>query len=249
MISRTIETNVSDLRKGWDAEASQWIIWARAPGHDSYWRYHREQFFSLLPPPGGLTLDIGCGEGRLARDLKQLGHRLIAIDGSPAMVAAAREADPAMDVRLADAAALPVANGVADLAIAFMSLQDVDDMPKALAEIARVLKPGGRLCLAIVHPMNSAGSFEQPDADARFVIAGDYLDAFHYTDHVERDGLKMTFKSRHRSLETYFLALEDAGLLVEALHEPKQPEHAFTSPRSPRWQRIPLFLHVRARRP
>jgi ubiquinone/menaquinone biosynthesis C-methylase UbiE len=94
-----------------------------------------------LPSPGRQTLDIGCGEGRLARDLKELGHRVVGIDSSPSMVAAAREFDPSMDVRLADAAALPFDDACADLAIAFMSLQDIDDMPAALREAARVLEP------------------------------------------------------------------------------------------------------------
>jgi hypothetical protein len=58
----------------------------------------------------------------------------------------------------------------------------------------------------------------------------------------------MTFHSRHRPLESYFLALEAADLMVEALREPSVPEHAIRSPASRRWQRMPLFLHIRARR-
>jgi SAM-dependent methyltransferase len=241
--------DVAQLSAGWEAEARRWIQWARAPGHDSYWRFHRDQFLPLLPAPGRLTLDIGCGEGRLARDLKQLGHRVIAIDRSPSLVAAARGSDTAMDVRLADATALPLDDGCADLAVAFMSLQDIDDMPAAIREAARVLQPGGRLCLAIVHPINSAGSFEQAAADAPFVIKGDYLHAFHYADTVERDGMTMTFNSRHCPLEAYFRALEQAGLLVEALREPPLPDHAISIGSGRRWQRIPFFLHLRALRP
>src|ERR1700736_3735849 len=77
------------LRDAWDRHAGEWISWAPAPGHDSYWRFHREAFLQLVPPPGRLTLDIGCGEGRLARDLSRLGHQVVGIDASPAMVAAA----------------------------------------------------------------------------------------------------------------------------------------------------------------
>jgi SAM-dependent methyltransferase len=237
------------LSVGWEAEARQWIQWARAPGHDSYWRFHRDQFLRLLPPPGRQTLDLGCGEGRLARDLKELGHRIVGIDSSPSLVAAARESDPSMDVRLADAAALPLDDACADLAVAFMSLQDIDEMPAAIQEAARVLEPGGRFCLAIVHPINSAGSFEEATADGHFVIKGDYLHAFHYADAVERDGLTMTFNSQHRPLEAYFIALEKAGFLVEALREPGLPDHAIVTGTGRRWQRIPYFLHLRALRP
>jgi ubiquinone/menaquinone biosynthesis C-methylase UbiE len=148
-----------DLRERWEAHAKQWIAWARAPGHDSYWRYHRDQFLRLLPPPGRLTVDIGCGEGRLTRHLKALGHAIVGIDSSPSLIAAARGLDPSMDLRVADAAALPLDDASADLAIAFMSLHDIDAMPVAVHEIARILERGGRLCLAIVHPINSAGRF------------------------------------------------------------------------------------------
>ena len=62
--------------------------------------------------------------------------------------------------------------------------------------------------------------------------------------------LSMTFQSaEHRPLQTYFLALEEGGLLVEALREPIVPEHAIVSGKGRRWQRLPLFLHRRARRP
>jgi SAM-dependent methyltransferase len=208
-----------------------------------------DQFLQIVPPPGRRTVDVGCGEGRLSRHLKNLGHDVVGVDASPSLVAAAREFDPSMDIRLADAAALPLDDASADLAIAFMSLQDVDAMHAAIREIARILQPGGRLCLAIVHPVNSAGRFETSDADAPFVIKGNYLSAFAYADTVERDGLTMTFHSQHRPIESYFLALDEAGMLIGALREPRVPDHAINSDGGRRWQRVPLFLHLRALRP
>jgi SAM-dependent methyltransferase len=237
-----------DLQERWEAHAAEWIAWARAPGHDSYWRYHRDQFLQIVPPPGRRTIDAGCGEGRLTRHLKELGHDIVGVDASPTLVAAARESDPSMDIRLASADALPLGDASADLAIAFMSLHDIDAMPAAVREIARILEPGGRLCLAIVHPINSAGTFESSAADAPFIITGDYLGAFTYADKAEQGGLSMTFHSRHRPIESYFMALEEAGFLIEALREPRVPDHAAKSDRSRRWQRLPLFLHLRARR-
>src|SRR2546423_606342 len=141
------------LAAAWEAVAAEWSVWARKPGHDSYWRFHKEPFFALLPPPGRLTIDIGCGEGRVARDLKALGHNVVAVDVSPTMVEFARAADPSMQVIVADAARLPFDDGAADLAIAFMSLQDVDDMPGAIHEAGRVVERGGAFCLSIVHPV------------------------------------------------------------------------------------------------
>ncbi|WP_456771203.1 methyltransferase domain-containing protein [Bradyrhizobium sp. USDA 4369] len=149
----------------------------------------------------------------------------------------------------ADAAALPLADACADLVIAFMSLQDVDGMPAAIGEAARVLRCGGRFCMAIVHPLNSAGRFESLAPDAPFVIKGSYLEAFTSSDTVERDGLSMTFHSAHRPLQSYFAALESAGFLIEALREPSTPEQIITRDSSRRWLRVPLFLHLRCLRP
>jgi len=198
---------------------------------------------------GARPRDIGCGEGRVARDLKALGHNVVAVDVSPTMVEFAKAADPSMKVLVADAARLPFDDSAADLAIAFMSLQDVDDMPGAIREAGRVLERGGVFCLAIVHPINSAGRFESFDPDARFVIDGSYCDAHRYQDSIERDGLRMTFSSRHWPLEAYFSALKSGGFVVEALTEPTVDEASVTERADrARWLRLPLFLDVRARK-
>jgi SAM-dependent methyltransferase len=238
-----------DLARAWREHAAEFIHWARTPGHDSYGRFHRDLFFELLPPPGRRTLDLGCGEGRLARDLMALGHTVAGVDATPAMVEAAREADPAFEVHLADAVALPFSSGVFDLVVAFMSLQDMDDMEGAVRESARVLEAGGRFCLAVVHPINSAGRFEDPGAGSPFTIDGSYLDSSYYADELRRNGLDITFVSAHRPIEVYVDALADAGLLIERLREPPVPEEAVAAPRNRRWQRLPLFLHIRAVKP
>ena len=229
----------------WEGQAEAWVSWARKPGHDTYWRFHRDRFLELVPPPGRLTVDVGCGEGRLARDLKSLGHTVLALDRSPTMVRHAREADPELDVREADAAAIPLDDGQANLVISFMSLMNTDDVGAAVREAARVLEPGGRYCVAITHSLNTAGAFESEEPEAPFVIDGSYFEHVTKEVPVERDGLSMTFLDAHRPLEDYFRALEEAGFLVERVREVADSGVA-APPSALRWRRIPLFLNLRA---
>ncbi len=231
------------LRDAWEVNATQWIAWSRAPGHDSYWRFHRDAFLPLVPSPGRLTLDAGCGEGRLSRDLARLGHRVVGVDGSLTMARAAAEHPEAVKtVVRADAARLPVPAGVIDCVVMFMSLQDIDEMEGAIAESARVLARGGHLVIAITHPANTAGAFEPSSGGSQrpFVIRGSWFERTHRSDTCERDGFTMTFHSQHRPLEAYTEAIARSGFLIERLREVTEPDP------NDKWHRMPLFLHIRA---
>lgn len=94
--------------------------------------------------------------------------------------------------------------------------------------------------MAVIHPINSSGAFESDAPDARFIIQDHYFQVRDYADALERDGLQMTFTSVHWPLQAYAEALEHAGLLIEAIRE---------VPGDARWQRLPLFLDLRARKP
>ena len=243
---RTREDALS-LQNEWTAAAPAWISWARAPGHDSYWRFHRDRFLDLLPSPPLDVLDLGCGEGRLSRDLTALGYRTVGVDIAPDMIAAAREADPGGRYEVADAGKTGLPDASVGLVTAFMSLQDVDDLPAAVAEAARVLRPGGCLCIAIVHPLNSGGKFESLRPDSAFRLEGPYLEERKYVDEGGRDGLRMRFASFHRPLGTYFAALESQGLVVDRLREVTVDQGSVEARQDrQRWLGVPLFLHLRA---
>jgi SAM-dependent methyltransferase len=227
------------LRQAWERNADDWIRWAREPGHDSYWRFHRDRFLELVPPPGRRTLDIGCGEGRLSRDLAALGHEVVGIDASPKVIAAARELSPEVEFLEADAADMPLEDGSVDLAVAFMSLMDIDDMQDAVRETRRVLGPNGRFVVAVVHPINSGHQLDRERPESPLVLANDYFDRRRTRDVIDRDGFHMVFESRHWTLEDYFDAILGGGFRIEALREVRGPDH-------PRWSRYPLFLHLLA---
>jgi len=234
----------------WEEHAEEWTAWARTPDHDSFWHFNGEAFMSLLPPDSQRTLDLGCGEGRLTRELKRLGHSVVGIDAAPSLIRLAQAEDPEDKYLVADAAQLPFADGSFEVVVAFMSLMDVDDLPGAVTESARVLQPGGRFAMAVTHPINDAGRFESQEPDARFVIDGTYFGKRRWEDRVERDGLRMHFLGWAYPLEAYAAALEQNGLLIEAIREPA-PSAALARrlPGYDRWRRVPLFLHLRAVRP
>ena len=104
----------------------------------------------LAPQAGERVLDIGVGPGLLAYDLARLvgeGGRLVGLDLSPSMVAAAAErlaGLPQAQCRRADATDLGEPDGAFDAAVSTQVYEYVADMPGALAELHRVLTPGGR---------------------------------------------------------------------------------------------------------
>jgi SAM-dependent methyltransferase len=230
----------------WEDEAAPWVRWARTEGHDAYWYYRRSFFETIVPGPGSRTVEVGCGEGRVVRDLRHRGHQTVGVDASPTLVGHAREADPGGAYLVADAAALPVAGASCDLVVAYNSLMDIADMEGAVAESWRVLVPGGCLCVCVTHPMSNAGRFDGPGPDALFVATGSYFGRRPFEAVEERDGLTMTFRGWSYALEDYAVALERAGFLIEKIREPL-PEDP--TPALRRWSAVPLFLHIRARKP
>jgi SAM-dependent methyltransferase len=237
-------------RQHWEQESSNWAAWARRPNFDAYWKYS-PTFFDLVPPAGDRTLEVGCGEGRVSRDLAARGHRVIGVDGSPTLIRLAREADTRSSYMISDAAALPFLAETFDLVVLYNSLMDVDDMDGSVRESNRVLRPGGSLCACITHPMADAGRFESREGNAPFVVTGSYLGARRAIDVEEKRGdLHMNFKGWAYSLEDYFRPLERAGLLIQAVREPPMRDVALKrSPSEQRWSRIPNFLMWRAVKP
>ena len=247
-----MEPFTGNLRDAWRAHADDWAVWAATPDHDIFfWRYNLPAFLRIVPEPTSRpTLDVGCGEGRLARVLSDLGHAVVGLDAAPALVRQAATSRPAVPAAVADAADLPVPSGAVDLAVSSMVLMDVDDLDAVLGELARVLVPGGRLCFSILHPLATCGDFvDADDNESAFLVSLPYPQSRRYQETMDRDGLSMTFHSEHRSIETYVDALARAGFVVELLREPVPDADVIADvPRLRRQQRIPCWLHVRARR-
>jgi SAM-dependent methyltransferase len=107
----------------------------------------------LLGPPAGadrLCLDIGCGTGLHAGALAAVGHTVVGVDISADQLRVAATRNPRL-IR-ADARRLPLLDASVPTAVMTFTHTDIDDFPTAVGEVARVLRPGGRLVYLGVHP-------------------------------------------------------------------------------------------------
>jgi SAM-dependent methyltransferase len=232
-------------REAWDEQADGWIAVTQSdPGYDLV---NEPQFLDLVPAPGALTLEIGCGEGRMSRALRRAGHNVLAVDGSAALArAATRHAEP-VSVGVGDIHRLPLRDATADLVVCFMVLMDIDDLDIAMRELARVLSPRGKCCFAVLHPIATSGLFIPGDEFSTFYMGEYLLPMRHVLDVDRHDGETFRFRVSHRPIEHYSRALEQAGFAIDAIRETKSPPLAVEEfPVLANWARVPNFLHVLA---
>lgn len=99
---------------------------------------------------GAHVLDAGCGTGRIARYLVDRGLSVVGVDLSPGMLAMARRDHPDLELHEGSLTALPLADGSVDGVVFWYSLIHLtdDELPAALTEAVRVLRPGGHVLLA-----------------------------------------------------------------------------------------------------
>jgi ubiquinone/menaquinone biosynthesis C-methylase UbiE len=175
--------------------------------------YERPEMIRLAGDVAGLEiLDAGCGSGPLTEALRAKDAVVSGFDLSPAMVELARERLGAdADVRVADLGApLPYPDERFDLVAASLSLHYVEDWASALAELRRVLKPGGRLLVSIIHPTVYAVGY--PEAD--YFALTQYSEDYDYGD----ETVWMTYW--HRPLQDVINAFIDAGFRIKQVTEP-----------------------------
>jgi len=102
--------------------------------------------------PGDRVLDVACGTGIVARRAAARGATVVGVDVNAQMLDVARAADPAVEWIEADATALPLADDAFDIVLCQQGLQFMPDPAAALAEMRRVLAPGGRLTVSVWRP-------------------------------------------------------------------------------------------------
>lgn len=258
----------SEVVQYWEGNAETWTRLARA-GYDVYRdALNTPAFLAMLPAVSGLAgLDIGCGEGTNTRRVARMGARLDAIDISPTFIrhAQAEEDREPLGIRyqVADGRALPFPTGSFEFVTAFMSLMDMPDQAQALAEAARILRPGGFLQFSILHPCfvppyrrvlrEGDGTVRAIEIARYFERDEPYLDVWIFSSIPEEQmaGIEpFRIPVFHHPLSDWVSYICRAGLVIEEFGEPSaSPELAAAVPVVADTRVAPLFLHIRARKP
>lgn len=114
----------------------------------------------------GAALDAGCGTGRHARRLVALGHSVSGVDLTPEMLEHARTNVPEASFAVADLRELPFAEASFQLVVCGLALAHLPSLDQAVGELARVLTPGGRLIISVLHPFQALLGWNAPFSDA-----------------------------------------------------------------------------------
>lgn len=257
-----------EVGRHWDENAEAWTELVRA-GYDHYRDgLNTPAFLDMLPDVENFSgLDIGCGEGHNTRLVAGRGARMVGIDISENFIRHATEAEEDEPLGIcyerASAVDLPFDDASFDFAVAFMSLMDIPETERVLAEVFRVLRPGGFLQFSITHPCFDTPHREnlRDEAGRTYAIeVGNYFRGrggevkewlFFAAPPEARERLPhFRVPIFMRTLSSWLNRLVEAGFILEHFGEPYPSDEAVRErPGLQDAQVVAYFLQVRARKP
>lgn len=215
----------SDSEDLWEANARWWID-GFTEGADAE---YEEQILPLAAEEldgSRRVLDVGCGDGQVARLAKRGGAQLVVgVDPTWNQVAVACERGGGVHVARSGADALPFADESFDAVVACLVFEHIREVDVAIAEVARVLVPGGRFCFFLNHPLlqtPGSGWIDDQilDPPEQYWRIGPYLVEEESIEEVEKD---VFIPFIHRPISRYVNALIANGLLIHRVCEPAPP--------------------------
>lgn len=205
---------------GWQASTPAWIAQMGAHGDEGR-RFVLDP--ALLDRIEGRSfrraLDVGCGEGRVCRLLKERGIETVGIDPTEPMLRRARLLDPEGDYHQAGAEDLPFSDASFDLVVTCLTLIDIPNFRAAISEMNRVLAPGGTLLALNLTCLQSAGMQAGWQTNTDGVPTHFGLDNYgsEWSAWVEWAGIRI--ENWHRPLGAYMQAYLSAGLVLTEFAE------------------------------
>lgn len=185
-----------------------------------------EQVGVLGPVAGRDVLEVGSGAGQCSRWVCAQGGRGTGLDLSHRQLQHSRRIDLATGVPvpsvLGTATELPFADGSFDIVFSsFGALQFVSEIDVAVAEVTRVLRPGGRFAFSITHP--TRWSFPDDPGEGGLTATQSYWDRMPYVEVADETGT-VAYVEHHRTLGDWVALLAGAGFVITDLLEPEWPE-------------------------
>lgn len=230
------------MDNGWQESAAAWIADQGERGD-----FGRRYVLDPVMVPRAVArapkraLDVGCGEGRFCRMLRQHHIDAVGLEPTPALLATARARDAHGTYVEGVAERLPFDDHSFDLVVSYLTLIDIPDVQAAIPEMTRVLCPGGTLLIASLNGFNTAC------ADRDWVLdAQGRRDHFPIDRYLEERAMWIEYRgirivNHHRPLRTYMRALLDAGLVLTHFDEP-EPTADAPPDRAASYRRVPWFV-------
>ena len=213
----------------------------------------------LAAAQGDAVIDIACGQGVLCRALHGRGICVTGADAAVELIRAARERGPAeIHYEVADAVNLSnFGDGKFDAAACMLAIQNIHPLPPVFSSIGRILKPGGRLVIVMMHPCfrgdkeTSWGWDEEAKVQYRRVDRYLIPRKTPIVTHPGSNPDQYTWEF-HRPISGYVKAMSQGGLLVDAMEEWASHKKSTSGPKAGAEnmarEEIPLFLAIRARK-
>lgn len=261
-----------DVARHWDENAPEWIRAVRS-GWDVYREYvNNPVFFRMLPDLAGqAVLDVGCGEGYNTRRLADIGAKMAGVDVSEAMVDAARQHEEretrGIEYHVASGSDLGrFADESFAAVVSTMAMMDLPDYEGCVAEVARVLEPGGLFQFSITHPCTMTRRFQwvRDDEGRRLgMMVGNYFGCEPTTPEQEVEQWffggappEVRAKARRfrvprffRTLSEYVNPLAARGFRILQIAEPMADDDAIRQcPDVEDTRIVPYFLVVQCRK-
>jgi SAM-dependent methyltransferase len=210
---------------GWDESADAWIADMGEAGDYTRRRVLDAPMLARVARhPYRDAVDIGCGEGRFCRMLRARGLGAIGVEPTQALREAAQQRDPTGDYRDGVAERLPLDDTSVDLAVAYLVLIDIPDFHMAIAEMTRVVRPGGRILIAnLSSHWTSAGRSGWRDSMVRR-FGGLPIKDYAAERAVWLAWRGIRIRNWHRPLSAYVRAFLAEGLVLRHFDEPLIPD-------------------------
>ncbi len=216
----------NDAKTSWGGEA-EWYADHLAESDTYHTKVIMPNIMRVIAPEAGLSvLEIGCGEGFIARALAEAGARVTACDIAPELIEIAKQKGGGIDYRISKAEELGwVEQHAHDVVLAVLTLQNMEKIEPVFQGVSRALASNGRFVFVLNHP-----AFRIPKATSwgfdtetsiQYRRTDAYLSARKATIdmHPGKRGMKSVTYSFHRSLQDYMKALRGAGFAIVRLEE------------------------------